>query len=217
MDGAGVCLLGAIGFCAALPAGLLIQTGKDDAPALAGLPGAVELDAIRAALQKAAFVERFSAAANGSRKRSECLAELPVMLDVVTLGLSAGLSFDSSLGLYCARYHNELAQALLGAMLSWQIGVCTREEALRGLEEELGIAAMGRFAHVVGESLTFGTPLAEALEHQAQAIRDEQRAQVEEEIEKVPVKMLVPLGTLIVPAMLLAILGPLLGSALVVG
>ncbi len=217
MDGAAVCLLGAIGVCAALPAGLLIQAGDDDAPALAGLPGVTGLDGLRAALQKAALAGRFWAAANESRKRSECLAELPVMLDVVTLGLSAGLSFDSSLGLYCARYDNELARALLGAMLSWQIGACTREEALRGLEEGLGIAAMGRFAHVVGESLTFGTPLAEALEHQAQTIRDEQRAQVEEEIEKVPVKMLVPLGTLIVPAMLLAILGPLLGSALVVG
>lgn len=37
---------------------------------------------------------------------------------------------------------------------------------------------------------------------------------MEEEVEKVPVKMLIPLGTLIVPAMLLAILGPLLGPAL---
>jgi len=36
---------------------------------------------------------------------------------------------------------------------------------------------------------------------------------VEEQIEKAPVKMLIPLGTLIVPAMLLAILGPLLSSA----
>ena len=35
----------------------------------------------------------------------------------------------------------------------------------------------------------------------------------EEEIEKAPVKMLVPLGVLVVPAMLLAILGPLLASA----
>jgi tight adherence protein C len=75
------------------------------------------------------------------------------------------------------------------------------------------VDALARFATVVGESLAFGSPLALALEAQARAIRDEQRAQVEEEIEKAPVKMLVPLGVLVVPAMLLAILGPLLASA----
>ncbi len=150
-------------------------------------------------------------------RRAACLGELPVLLDVVTLGLSAGLSFDASLELYCARYHNELSAAFSEAMLGWRIGARGREEALWDLAEELGVTALRRFASVVGESLAFGTPLAEALERQAQAIRDEQRSQVEEEIEQVPVKMLVPLGTLIVPAMFLAILGPLMGSVLVVG
>ena len=152
-------------------------------------------------------VRRARLAGTRARRRVECLAELPVLLDVVTLGLSAGLSFDSSLELYCERC----------AMLSWRIGVAEREEALLSLAEELDLAPLGRFAAVVGESLAFGAPLAAALERQARAMRDEQRSQVEEEIEKVPVKMLVPLGTLIVPAMFLAILGPLLGSAVVVG
>ena len=139
------------------------------------------------------------------------------MLDVVTLGLSAGLSFDSSLELYCSRYGSELSGLFSEAMLSWRIGARGREEALVWVAGEVGVSALGRFAAVVSEALAFGTPLAETLEQQAQAIREEQRSQVEEEIEKVPVKMLVPLGTLIVPAMFLAILGPLLGSALVVG
>ena len=152
-----------------------------------------------------------------ARRRAACLSELPVLLDIVTLGLSAGLSFDSSLELYCERYRNDLSRAFDEAMLSWRIGARTREEALALLAEELGVTALGRFATVVAEALAFGSPLAEALERQAQVMREEQRAQVEEAIEKVPVKMLVPLGTLIVPAMFLAILGPLLGSALVVG
>ena len=69
----------------------------------------------------------------------------------------------------------------------------------------------------VSQALAFGSPLAAVLEQQAQAIRDEQRSEMEERIEKVPVKMLIPMGTLIVPAMLIAILGPLLGSALTLG
>lgn len=150
---------------------------------------------------------------SAAERRRECMEELPVLLDVVTLGLSAGLSFDASLELYCERCPNELARAFSASMLVWRLGVRGREEELLRLADELDMPALSRFAAVVGESLAFGSPLAQALERQGEAIREEQRSQVEEEIERIPVKMLVPLGTLIVPAMLLAILGPLLGSA----
>ena len=149
-----------------------------------------------------------------SARRSACLRELPSLLDVVTLGLSSGLSFDASLALYCERYDNELAASFDEAMLSWQVGAEGRAEALGRLAGELDVDALASFASTVTQALEFGSPLASALEAQAQAIREEQRSQLEEEMEKVPVKMLVPLGTLIVPAMLLSILGPLLGSSL---
>lgn len=152
-----------------------------------------------------------------TRGRAECLRQMPAMLDVLTLGLSAGLSFDSSLELYCQRYDNELSRALSAAMLTWRLGTLGREEALEGMARRMGVSSLERFAGVVTQALAFGSPLAATLEQQAQAIRDEQRAQMEEEIEQVPVRMLIPLGTLIVPAMLLAILGPLLGSSLALG
>lgn len=163
------------------------------------------------------LVRRARASERRARLRASCLAELPVMLDVVTLGLSSGLSFDASLELYCERYDTGLSRALAEAMLSWRMGVRGREEALWALADDVGVPALGRFASVVGEALSLGVPLSETLARQAQVIRDEQRSQVEEEIERVPVKMLVPLGVLIVPAMFLAILGPLVGAAVVVG
>ena len=148
------------------------------------------------------------------RRRAACLRELPGLIDVLTLGLMAGLSFDASLELYLSRYDTELSAAFGEAMTSWRMGVAGRGEALEGLAEQMGVSALGSFASIVSQALEFGSPLAEALEAQAQVIRDEQRSELEEEIERVPVKMLVPLGTLIVPAMLLAILGPLLSSSL---
>ena len=192
-----------------------LLTGSPRAPRARAAHPAIA-NAVRA-LGTLAPLRRARRAEERARRRSECLSELPVLLDVVTLGLSAGLSFDASLELYCLRYETELARAFSEAMLTWRMGVKGREEALWDLAEELGVTALRRFASVVGEALAFGAPLASALERQAQAIRDEQRSQVEEEIERVPVKMLVPLGTLIVPAMFLAILGPLLGSVAVVG
>lgn len=147
-------------------------------------------------------------------RRASIARDMPTFLDIVTLGLCAGLSFDASVELYCKRCQTPLALALSDALLLWRIGAKSRAEALQELADELQVPAMTHFASTVTEAIAFGTPLSKTLERQAEVIRDEQRAMVEEEIERVPVKMLIPLGTLIVPAMLLAILGPLIGPAL---
>lgn len=147
-------------------------------------------------------------------RREAVVREMPTFLDIVTLGLSAGLSFDASLELYCKRYRTELAEMLSSALQSWRLGVSSRSQALDEMAQKAKVPALSRFAATVSEALAFGSPLAQTLERQAQVIREEQRSMMEQEVEKVPVKMLIPLGTLIVPAMLLAILGPLLGPAL---
>ena len=164
-------------------------------------------------LSKFAFYHRAQERATQENRRDACLWQLPVCLDVVTLCMSAGLSFDAALSWYCSRYSQELAQALYEARMTWQLGVMSREDALQRVADELDSPAFQRFASTVSESLAFGTPLSSALEHQADLIRNESRSQVEERIEKIPVKMLIPLGTLIVPAMLIAILGPLAAAA----
>ena len=211
---AGIALIAASASSAVL-AGLLVVSGTGGHVQSAALGAELErcVASVREAIQGIPAVRQARERERLARRRSACLREMPTLIDVLTLGLSAGLSFDASLSLYCDRYQTELSQAFSEAMLSWRMGVTSREEALEAMACELGVDALARFATVVGESLDFGSPLASALEVQAKAIRDEQRAQVEEEIEKAPVKMLVPLGVLVVPAMLLAILGPLLASA----
>jgi tight adherence protein C len=211
---AGIALIAASASSAVL-AGLLVVSGTGGHVQGAALGAGLErcFASAREAIRGIPAVRQARERERLARRRSACLREMPTLIDVLTLGLSAGLSFDASLSLYCDRYQTELSQAFSEAMLSWRMGVTSREGALEAMACELGVDVLVRFATVVGESLDFGSPLASALEVQAKAIRDEQRAQVEEEIEKAPVKMLVPLGVLVVPAMLLAILGPLLASA----
>lgn len=196
---------------------VFVLTGGGVGQRIRATPAEDPLDALLARVRRLPVLERMEKQASTTRGRSECLKQMPTMLDVVTLGLSAGLSFDSSLELYCGRYDSELARVLGAAMLTWRLGTESREEALMGVACKLRMASFDRFVGVVTQALAFGSPLAVTLEHQAQAIRDEQRSQIEEEIEQVPVKMLIPLGVLIVPAMLLAILGPLFGASLSLG
>lgn len=147
-----------------------------------------------------------------ARVRSQCLDELPELIDVVCLGMSAGVSFDAALGIYCDKYDTMLASRLGDAMRSWNLGLATRSEALHDLASSLAVPAFTTFVDSATESLAFGAPLARTLAQQAQEVRRQRRADVQERIEKAPVKMLVPTGTLVLPAMLLAVLGPLLAS-----
>ncbi len=138
--------------------------------------------------------------------------EVADMIDIVGLGLSAGLSFDAALSLYCDGRPGVLAGRLERALLSWQSGIASREEELGATARDLGARALEVFAAAVSQALELGAPLAEALAAQGVEIRAQHRAEVEQEIERAPVKLLIPTATLILPALLLSILGPLLAA-----
>ena len=141
------------------------------------------------------------------------LGEISEMIDVVRLGLSAGLSFDAALELYCTGRESALARRMGEAMLAWRMGVSTREEALLAAARDSGVRALETFATVSSQAIELGAPLAETLAGQSREIRAAHRAAVEREIERVPVKLLIPTGTLILPALLLSIIGPLLAAS----
>ena len=134
------------------------------------------------------------------------------MIDLVRVGLPAGLPFDAALEIFCANRRSVLALRLERACMAWQVGVGTREDELLAAARDLDVRALETFAITVGQALALGAPLAETLAAQSREIRAAHRAAVEREIERAPVKLLIPTGTLILPALLLSILGPLLGA-----
>lgn len=149
------------------------------------------------------------------RERIEqAIAELPNLIDIVALGMSAGISFDSALELYCMRSNSALSKRMFEALHSWKNGIYTRREVFDQLCREYEFDGMRHFCDSVHESLSFGVPLSKSLEEQSIKMRKEHQTYVQEKIEKAPVKMLIPIGVLILPAMLLTIAGPLLASAL---
>lgn len=140
------------------------------------------------------------------------LGEVSEMIDIVRLGLSAGLSFDAALEIYCSSRESELASRLGQALVSWRSGLGSREGELMAVAADMHVRALESFAIATGEALALGAPLADTLLAQSREIRSAHRASVERAIERAPVKLLIPTGTLILPALLLSILGPLLAA-----
>lgn len=135
---------------------------------------------------------------------------LPEMLEVVALGLRSGLTFDRSLLIYTHHFNNQFANECRFAQQKWESGICLRDEALRNLANTYNSHLFSRVVENIIRSIRFGSSLVESLEEAAVESRNLFRSKQEEIVAKAPVKMMIPTGTLILPAMLMMILGPVL-------
>lgn len=186
---------------------------------LAGLGGALlgcvfswELAAVLGAAGVLAglFMPRWALRKERDARCAALGRELPELLEVMGLGLRSGLSFDRCFALYHQHFNTAFAQSCAMAQQQWSLGLKSREQGLRDLALAYNSAALTRVVETMIRSLRFGSQLAESLEQAAQQARADYKAQKEEQVAKAPVKMMLPTGTLILPAMLLLVLGPVL-------
>lgn len=142
--------------------------------------------------------------------RSACDEQVDVMADIVAMGVRSGLSFDAALDLYCTKFDNVLARRLREARLEWKSGLASRREALATLSTSVNSKALKRFSETSVQAIHHGSPLADMLGRFSADIRQRRHAAIERQIAKAPVKLLIPTGTCILPAMLILIMGPVL-------
>lgn len=135
---------------------------------------------------------------------------LSEMLEVVALGLRSGLTFDRSFELYGSHFDNEFARTCAKTHRRWSLGLTTREEALGELAASYDCPELARVVDSIVRSLRFGSALAGILEEAAVQSRATYRTALEERVAKAPIKMMLPTGALILPAMLLLVMGPVL-------
>ncbi len=143
-------------------------------------------------------------------RANETERHLPEMLDVVALGMRSGLSFDASVRIYARHFDTVLAHELENSCVQWSSGLVRRDEALRRLASTYDSVVFGRVVETVIRSIRHGSSMVASLEADAAEARSVCQSQREERIAKAPVKMMIPTGVLILPAMLIMVLGPVL-------
>jgi tight adherence protein C len=111
--------------------------------------------------------------------------------------------------MYTERFEGPLSDEFGDALRQWRFGAMGRDEAIEALGSRLQVEAVARFCASVTQALRLGSPLAKVLREQGAEARTAQRLSIEEQIAKAPVKMLAPMGGLILPAMLVLLLGPI--------
>jgi tight adherence protein C len=140
-------------------------------------------------------------------RRDKIVAALPTVLDLLTLSVEAGMSFDAGLQRVVKRLRGPLIDELALMMRDSQLGA-TRSEALNNLAARVDATEMTSFVRALTQSDRLGVPLAQMLRTQADDLRHKLRNEAEEHAMKAPVKMLFPTVLLIFPAVFIVVLGP---------
>jgi tight adherence protein C len=169
--------------------------------------GLVVLLTVLAILGPDAFIAR--------RKRiltDEYATTFPDLLDLMVVCIDAGLGLEASLD----RISREIIKKsrALGMNLLL-LGAETRAgrstiEALASFADRLGLDAARAFVATLRQSVELGSDVGDALRAFSDEMRDKRLLRAEEQANKLPVKMVIPLGACIFPVILLVILLPVM-------
>ncbi|MET0729293.1 MAG: type II secretion system F family protein [Acidimicrobiales bacterium] len=135
-------------------------------------------------------------------------AQLPDAVDLLQLCNGAGLSLPLAHDRIAGRMPAPVGEALRRARAA-AAGGRPRADALQECLAPLGDRALA-LAQVLADHLRYGTPLGPALERLSLELRLDRRRRAELEVRKVPVRLLGPLVTCILPAFALLTVVPLL-------
>jgi tight adherence protein C len=143
----------------------------------------------------------------GYDRTAQMQKALPDALDLLTISVEAGLGFDSALSQVARNTDGPLAHEFARVLQEMQIGL-GRANALRALGERSTLPDLRSFASAMVQADTFGIPVGQVLRVQSSEIRVKRRQRAEEQAQKVPVKILLPLIACILPCLFIVVIGP---------
>jgi tight adherence protein C len=143
------------------------------------------------------------------RRQKEIRKALPDALDLLTICVEAGLGFDAAMSKVGEKWENDLSLSFARAIREIQLGKL-RREALRDMADRIGLAEMTSFVAAIIQSESLGVSMARVLRIQADQMRMKRRQRAEEEAQKAPIKMLIPMGLFIFPSIMIVLLTPAL-------
>jgi tight adherence protein C len=142
-----------------------------------------------------------------TQRQQGLINALPDALDMLTIAIEAGLSFENALQEIAAKWDNELSREFTRVLRDIGMGM-SRRVALLGLSERTGVQDIVSFVASLNQAEELGVSIGRVLAVQAEELRVRRRQRAQERANQAPIKMMFPLVFLIFPAIFAVLLGP---------
>jgi tight adherence protein C len=143
-----------------------------------------------------------------SARRTECLMELPIILDMLTIATSAGLALEQALDQVVRQGAGTVARELQHARRDMTLRGQTLIDSLEEMSERVGVPELTSFTSQLRAAHEQGIPLTHTLIAQAEALRERKRLRIVEEGGKASVRMLLPVALFVMPVLFVVLLVP---------
>lgn len=142
------------------------------------------------------------------RKRQDLIVkQLPEVLDLLSISVQAGLSFDGAVRKIVERMTGPIIDEFKRMLQDVRMGA-PRARALQAISTRCDVEDMYLFITSVVQAERLGTSMGRTLINQADNMRERRRQRAKAAALKAPIKMLFPLVFFIFPALFVVILVP---------
>ena len=142
----------------------------------------------------------------GNRQKEIGLA-LPDVMDLLTISVEAGLSFDAAVLRVVEKFHNALGAELGQVQTEVKLGR-PRLEALDAMGRRCGVDDLHNFVQAVIQSEQMGVGMSRILRLQSDEMRRKRRTRAQEKAAQATLKMMLPMVGCIFPTLWVVLLGP---------
>jgi tight adherence protein C len=132
---------------------------------------------------------------------------LPDCMDLLTISVEAGLSFDAAIQRVVEKFNNSLADEFRTMMTEVHLGR-PRLEALDAMGRRCHVDDLHNFIQAVIQSEQMGVGMAKILRLQSEEMRRRRRVRAQEKAAQATLKMMLPMVGCIFPTLWIVLLGP---------
>lgn len=140
------------------------------------------------------------------RKR-KILKALPYTLDLITVSVEAGLSFDGAMARVISNIEGEICDEFAKSLKETRMGI-ERKTALKNMSDRCDVKELSMFITSLIQADELGVSLSRILRIESANLREHRKQAAREKAMKAPVKMLFPLVFFIFPSIFIIIIGP---------
>lgn len=149
----------------------------------------------------------FSLSRKIEMRKRKILKDLPYTLDLITVSVEAGLSFDGAMARVVGNISGELCDEFAKSLKEIRMGI-QRKTALRNMSERCDVRELSMLITSLIQADELGVSLGRVLRIESTNLREHRKQLAREKAMKAPVKMLFPLIFFIFPSIFIVILGP---------